>query len=216
MKSSNRKPLSSPECTRATMHHIHHRTTPTNQLQVSLQIWRHVQECPGAPGATQITVGPPDSHNGRQGATCAPPPPRQHTLAAVSAPAEEKRAPNWEERTQQSNWAHGCPTHGSETSPNRTHSNAQVDHEVRALQQSPNAAHAERAISKQAPPSLYEVPANSTRAGAALRAPGGAVTSQPHAGQSTSYRDLKSARVGQEWVRKRGTQERQQTGGGAT
>ena len=62
-------------------------------------------------------------------------------------------------------------------------------------------------------------------------APGGArhgggnraMTSQPRAGQSTSYGDVKSAyggggggRVGQEWVHKRGTQERQQTGGGAT
>ena len=36
---------------------------------------------------------------------------------------------------------------------------------MRALQQPPNAVHTERAISKQAPPSLYEVPANSTRAG---------------------------------------------------
>ena len=55
-------------------------------------------------------------------------PPRHRTLVAVSAPAEEK-----------------------------THSNAQGDHEVRALQQPPNAAHAKRAISKQARPSLYEV-----------------------------------------------------------
>ena len=94
-------------------------------------------------------------------------------------------------------WISGSPhfggvggAHGSETSPNRTHSNAQGDQEVRALQQPPNAAHAERAISKQAPPSLYEVPGNSTRAGAAPRAPGGArhgggnraVTSQLRAG----------------------------------
>ena len=70
-------------------------------------------------------------------------PPWQRTLAAVSAPAKEKRAPNWEEGTQQSNWAQGHPTHGSEMSPNRTHSNAQGDKEVRALQQPPNAAHAE-------------------------------------------------------------------------
>ena len=127
-------------------------------------------------------------------------PPCQRTLAAVSAPAEEK-----------------------------THSNAQGDHEVRALQQPPNAVHAERAIGKQAPPSLYEVPAHSTRAGAVPRAPRGAchgvgnraVTSQPRTVQSTSYGDVKSTyrgggRVGQEWVRKRGTQERQQTRGGAT
>ena len=120
-------------------------------------------EVPGAPGATPITVGPPDSHNGRQEATCAPPPPRRRTLAAVSAPAEETRAPNWKVHTRRSNWSQGRPTHGSETSPNRTHSNAQADHEVRAQQQPPNAAHAERAISKQAPPppSLHEVPTNS-------------------------------------------------------
>ena len=72
---------------------------------------------------------------------------------------------------------------------------------MRALQQPPNAAHAERAISKQAPPSLYEVPVYSTRAGAAPRAPGGArhgggnsaVTSQLRTGQSTSYGDVKSS-----------------------
>ena len=45
---------------------------------------------------------------------------------------------------------------------------------MRALRQPPNAAHAERAIGKQAPPSLYEVPAYATRAGATPRAPGGA------------------------------------------
>ena len=116
---------------------------------------------------------------------------------------KKKRAPNWEEHTQQSNWAQGRPTHGTETSPNKTHSTARGDHEVRALQQPPNAAHAEQAISKQAPPppSRYEVPANSTTAGAAPRAPGGAchggdnraVTSQLCTGQSTSYGDVKSA-----------------------
>ena len=63
------------------------------------------------------------------------------------------------------------------------------------------------------------------------RAPGGArhgggnraVNSQPRTGQSTSYGDVKSSyeggggrRVGQEGVRDMGTQERHQTGGGAT
>ena len=47
------------------------------------------------------------------------------------------------------------------------------------------------------------------------------MTSQLHRGQSTSYGDVKSSygggrRVGQEWVRERGTQERQQTWGRAT
>ena len=71
---------------------------------------------------------------------------------------------------------------------------------MRALQQPPNAAHAERAISKR-PPSLYKVPTYSTRAGAAPRAPGGArhgggnraVNSQPGTGQSTLCGDLKSS-----------------------
>ena len=71
---------------------------------------------------------------------------------------------------------------------------------MQALQQPPNAAHTERAINKQSPPSLYEVHANSTMAGAMPRAPGGArhgggngaVTSQPRAGRSTSYGDMKS------------------------
>ena len=72
---------------------------------------------------------------------------------------------------------------------------------MRAQQQPPNVAHAERAISEQAPPSLYEVPSYSTRAGVVPRAPGGArhgggnraVTSQPRMGQSTSYGDMNSA-----------------------
>ena len=81
------------------------------------------------------------------------------------------------------------------------------------------------------PPSLYKVPTYSTRKGAAPRAPGGArhgggnraVPSQPRTGQSTLYGDVKSSyrggggrQVGKEGVRDRGTQERQQTVGGAT
>ena len=69
-------------------------------------------------------------------------PPRRRTLPAVSVLAKKERAQNWEERKQQSNWAQSHPTHGSETSPNRTHNNTQGNHEVRALQQPPNAAHA--------------------------------------------------------------------------
>ena len=104
---------------------------------------------------------------------------------------------------QQNNWAQGRPTHGSETSPSRTHNKTQGNHEVRALQQPPNAAHAERAISKH-PPSLYKVPTYSTRAGAAPHAPGGArhgggnraMNSQPRMGQSTLYGDVKSLYTG--------------------
>ena len=82
------------------------------------------------------------------------PPPRHRRPAAVSVPAEKERARNWEECKQQSNWAQSRPTHGSEMSPNRTHNNTQGNHEVRALQQPPNAAHAEQAISKHPPPPL--------------------------------------------------------------
>ena len=156
---------------------------------------------PGAPSTTQLRVGQPDSHNGMQGATCYAP--RHRTPEAMSKPAKKERAQNWEERKQQNNWAQGCPTHGSETSPNRTHNKTQGNHEVRALQQPPNAAHAERAINKHTPPprpSLYKVPTYSTRPGAAPRAPGGArhgggnraVNSQPRTGQSASYGDVKS------------------------
>ena len=127
-------------------------------------------------------------------------PPWRRRPEAVSRPAEKERARNWEERMQQNSWAQGRPTHGRETSPNRTHNKTQGNHEVRALQQPPNAAHAERAISKH-PPSLYKVPTYSTRAGAVPRAPGGArhgggnraVNSQPGTGQSTLYGDVKSS-----------------------
>ena len=127
-------------------------------------------------------------------------PPWRRRPEAMSRPAEKERARNWEERKQQNSWAQGRPAHGRETSPNRTHNKTQGNHEVRALQQPPNAAHAERAISKH-PPSLYKVPTYSTRAGAAPRAPGGArhgggnraVNSQPGTGQSTLCGDVKSS-----------------------
>ena len=85
-------------------------------------------------------------------------PPRRRTPEAVSMLAGEERGRNREERKQQSNWAHGRPTHGSETSPNRAHNKTQGNYEVRALQQPPNAAHAERAISKHLPPSSTRCP----------------------------------------------------------
>ena len=156
-------------------------------------------------------------------------PPRRRTPAAVSVPAEEERAQNWEERKQQSNWVQSRPTHSSETSPNRTHNKTQGNHEVRALQQPPNAAHAERAISKHLPPFPLQ--------GAHVLCKGGGCT--PRAGRCPPRgwqqgRDQPTAhgtvhvvqrceilvrggrRVGQEWLRERCTQEHQQTGGGAT
>ena len=86
-----------------------------------------------------------------------------------------------------------------ETSPNRTHNNTQGNHEVQALQQPPNAAHAERAISKHPPPLplqgshvLHKGGNCAPRAGRCP--PRGwqqGVTSQPRTGQSTSYGDVK-------------------------
>ena len=153
------------------------------------------------PWAVGLSTGGGGGTMGGRERHAAPPPPQRRTPAAVSMQAEKERARNWEERKQQSNWAPSRPTHGSETSPNRTHNNTQGNHEVRALQQPPNAAHAERAISKHPPPSLYKVPTHSTRAGTAPRAPGGArhgggnraVTSQPRTGQFTLYGDVKSS-----------------------
>ena len=139
----------------------------------------------------------------------------------------KERARNWEERKQQSNWAQSRPTHGSETSPNRTHNNTQGNHEVRALP--PNAAHAERAISKHPPPLTLQ--------GAHVLHKGRSCA--PHTGRCLPRgwqqgRDRPTAhgtvhvvrrceilvpggrRLGQEGVRNRGTQERQQTEGGAT
>ena len=72
---------------------------------------------------------------------------------------------------------------------------------MRALQQPPNAAHAERAISNQAPPlalrgacELHKGGGCTPRAGRCPPRGGNrAVTSQPRAGKSTSYGDVKSA-----------------------
>ena len=111
---------------------------------------------PGALGTTQLQVGQPDSHKGMRGATCCPP--RRRIPAAMSVPAEKERGQNWEERKQQSSRAQGRPTHGRETSPNGTHNNTQGNHEVQPLQQPPNAAHAERGISKQPPPTSTRCP----------------------------------------------------------
>ena len=157
-------------------------------------------------------------------------PPRRRALAAVSVPAEKERARNWEERKQQSNWAQSRPTHGSETSPNRTHNNTQGNHEVRALQQPPNEAHAERAISKhpplplplQGPHVLHKGGGCAPRAGRCPPRGWQQGRDQPtthgtvHVVRRCETLVRGGRRVGQGRVRDRGTQERQQTGGGAT
>ena len=142
----------------------------------------------------------------------------------MSVPVEKERARNWEERKQQSNWAQSRPTHGS----NRTHNNTQGNHEVRALQQPPNAAHAERAISKPPPlplqgahvlhkgrscaPHAARCPPRGWQQGRDQPTANGAV----HIVRRCEILVRRGRRVGQEGVRDRGTQERQQTGGGAT
>ena len=210
VKSPNGEPLSSPESKTATMHHNNPRTTPTNTSDRSVCRLGDMCKSVRCPWYHLTASGTTRKPQGDAGSDMLPP--RCRTPAAVSVRAEKEGARKWEERKQQSNWAQGRLTCGSETSPNRRHNNTQGNHEVRALQQSPNAAHTERAISKQTPPSLYKVPTYSTRAGAAPRVPGGArhgggnraVTSQPRTGQSTSYGDVKSSYGGAGGWDKRG------------
>ena len=176
------------------MHHIHPRTTPTNTTDRSICRFGDMCKSARCPWYHPTASGTTRQPQGDAGSDMLPS--WSRTPAAMSVLAEKERARNWEERKQQSNWAQGRPTHGSETSPSRTHNNTQGNHEVRALQQPPNAA--QRAISKHPPP-LYKVPTYPTRAGIAPRAPGRArhgggnraVTSQPCMGQSTSYGDVK-------------------------
>ena len=124
---------------------------------------------------------------------------------------------------QQSNWAQGCPTHSSETSPNRTRSNAWGTmrcencsyHQMRCMPSEPSA-------SKPPPPSTRcpRTPQGQGLCPAHRRCPPWGWQQgrdQPTAhGTVNVVRRGGGGRLGQEWVRKRGTQERQQTGGGAT
>ena len=155
MKSSNGEPLSSPESKRATTQHIHPRTIPTNTSDRSVCRFGDMCKSAWCPLHHPTASGTTQQPQWDAGSDMLPP--WRRRPEAVSRPAEKERARNWEERKQQNSWAQGRPTHGRETSPNRTHNKTQGNHEVRAQQQPPNAAHAERAISKH-PPSLYKVP----------------------------------------------------------
>ena len=139
-------------------------------------------------------------------------PPWRRTQAAVGVPAEKERARNWEERKQQSNWAQSRPTHGSETSPNMTHNNTQGKHDVRALQQPPNAAHAERAISEHPPPpstrellGSYSSPCGSkySRNGPVTRSPPSQLTKHSSCTRQSSNsrkQDMSSTRGCNKWA----------------
>ena len=221
MKSSNGEPLSSLESKRATTRHIHPRTAPTNTSDRSVCRFGDMcksARCPWHPTASGTTRQP----QWEVGSDMLPP--LRRTPAAVSVPAEKERARNWKERNRQSNWAQGRPTHGNETSPNRTHNNTQGNHEVRALQQPPNTAYAERA-SANTPPPLAHIPKGRGCTPRAGRCPPRGW--QKGRGQPTAHGTVHVVQrceilvrgggwVGQEWVRDRGTQERQQTRGGAT
>ena len=62
--------------------------TPATGQFVDLETCAKV---PGAPGTTQLRVGQPNSHNGRQGATCCPPPPpAPHTSSGERASRRRK------------------------------------------------------------------------------------------------------------------------------
>ena len=138
------------------MHHIHPRTTPTNTSDRSVCRFGDMcksARCPWCHPTASVTTQQPQGDAGSDML-----PHRRRTLAAVSVPAEKERARHWEERKKQSKWAQSRPTHGSETSPNRTHNNTLGNHEVRALQQPPHAAHAERAINKPPPPTSTRCP----------------------------------------------------------
>ena len=215
VKSSNGKPLSSPESKKATTHHIHPRTTPTNtsdRLVCRFGDMCKSARCPWHHPTASGTTRQPQWETGSDMLT-----PRCRTPAALSVPTEKERARTWEERKQQSNWAQSRPTHGSETRPSTTHNNTKGNHEVRALPQPPNVAHAEQAISNPPPPPLQ---------GAHVLHKGGGCT--PRAGrcpqrgwqqgrdQPTAHRTVHvvrrceilawgGRRVGQEWVRDRGT-----------
>ena len=141
VKSSNGEPLSSPEYKKATTHHIHPRTTPTNTSDRSVCRFGDMCKSARCPWYHTTASGTTRQPQGEAGSDMLPP--RRRTPTAMSVPAEKERARNWEERKQQSNRAQSCPTHSRETSPNRTHNNTQGNHEVRALQQPPTAAHAE-------------------------------------------------------------------------
>ena len=122
-ESSNGEPLSSPESKRATMQHIHPRTTPTNTSGRSICRFGDMCKSARCPWHHPTASGTTQQPQGDAGSDMLPP--RRRTPEAVSMPAEKERARNWEECKQQNNWAQVRPTHGSETSPNRTHNKTQ-------------------------------------------------------------------------------------------
>ena len=163
--SSSREPLSSPEHTRTTTQDTHHSTTPRNtsnqpfhrfgaMCRSAACPWRH----PNDSGATQR----PPREEGYM------PPLLQHTPAAVSAPQKGKEPQAGRHARSQPIGNRAAPHTAVGRAP-AGHSAAHRGHAERAPQQPPNVADAERAIGNQAPPSLHEVPPNSTRSGVKVK-----------------------------------------------
>ena len=148
MKSSNGEPLTSQESKRATMHHIHPRTTPTNTNDRSVCRFGDMCKSARCPLYHPTASGTTRQPQGDAGSDMLPP--QRRTPATMSVPAEKERARNWEERKQQSNWAQGRRTHGSDKSPNRTHNNTQGNHEASTA--ATTKCGARRASHQQPPP----------------------------------------------------------------
>ena len=109
VKSSNGELLSSPESKRATMHHIHPRTTPTNTSYRS--VCRFGDMCKSArcpwyhPSASGTTRQP----QGDAGSDMLPP--RRRTPAAMSMPAEKEKEPEIGRNTSSKAIGHKAAPH---------------------------------------------------------------------------------------------------------
>ena len=226
MKSSNREPLSSPECTSATTHHIHHGTTSTNTSDRSVCRFRDMcrsARCPRCHPNHNGTTRQPQREAGsnmRQ--------PRQRILAAVSARRRKKSAKFGGTHT----------TKQLGTGPPHTRHGDEPQQDSQQCTGGPWGAStapitkcgARQASHRQTRPPLP------LRGARELHKGGGCA---PHAGrcpprgwqqgcdQPTARGTINvigrcgicvrgDRRVRQEWVLKRGTQERQQAGGGGT
>ena len=150
----------------------------------------------GAPSATQITVGPPNSHNGRQAATCSPPS-NAHYQRCVRQ--QKKKEHQMGRNTHSKATGHRVGAHTAlrraPTGLTAMHRETMRcehynTHQMRCTPSKPSANKTPPPATRcpQTPqgrglrPARREVPATGNKA----------VTSQPRTGQSTSYIDVKS------------------------